>query len=68
MAIFDYQCECGNETLDKLVRSSDAAVECDKCGAVMRKQVCVTKHILLMGEGFHKPHDQNKIKAAQAWN
>lgn len=57
MAIFDYQCECGKEVSDKLVRSSDTVVECPACGAVMKKKVCATKNLLLMGQGFYKQHD-----------
>lgn len=58
MPLFDYACECGHEEKDKLVKSHDQPVECQKCGARMRKQVAVTKNLLLMGEGFYKQHDR----------
>jgi putative FmdB family regulatory protein len=67
MPIFDYACNCGETVSDKLVRSSDTPVECSKCGAQMKKQLCATKNVLLMGDGFYKPHDQNKIKADKQW-
>ncbi len=57
MPFFDYRCECGHAIDDKLVRNSEQTVECPECGARMQKQVCATKNLLLMGEGFYKQHD-----------
>lgn len=57
MPIFDYECKCGEKAVDKLVRTSDAKVECPKCGETMQKAICAPGGFLLMGEGFYKQHD-----------
>ncbi len=62
MPIFDYKCKtCGNE-FEKMVKTSDQEVECNKCNCGCEKQLSTTREsgVVFKGEGFYK-------KSASSW-
>lgn len=64
MPIFDYECPlCHHSEVDKMVGSSNTAVACPACGAVMNRLVSATGSFLLRGDGFYKMHGKELIHA-----
>ena len=64
--LYDYKCsKCDHVEVDKLVKRTDEVVPCPECDTPMDRQVCATAGWLLRGEGFHRMHGKELIRAME---
>jgi len=52
MPVFDYVCPNCNHVEEKIVKTSEAVVNCSKCNSISTKQLSVPTFIL-KGDGFY---------------